>query len=310
MSVCKLSDTFAFTQLSSMPTAKSNSHQYLLALVMLAALWLAPAARSQCPNGWLEGETYPGTDLSVYAMTIWDPDGLGPLPSLLVMGGSFSRAGGVSAQRVAAYNPTSGTWTAVGDGLNGSVFALTSLPNGHLVAGGDFTLAGGVPANRIALWNGSAWTALGGGMSARVSALTSLPNGDIVAGGDFITAGGSTVNRIARWNGSTWLPLGSGMNAPVHCLATLPNAHVVAGGSFTVAGGVSASYVARFNGISWLQLGSLSGPVKSLALQANGDVLAGGRLCISGRCASWRYCEMGWQLLETGRHRHRWQFFR
>src|SRR4030095_8157977 len=116
--------------------------------------------------------------------TMWDPDGAGPMPPTLVVGGEFTIAGTALANRIAACDPVTGAWSALGSGMNGSfVYALATLPNGDLVAGGHLTTAGGVSANYIARWNGTSWSALGSGTNGNVYALTTLPNGDLVAGG-------------------------------------------------------------------------------------------------------------------------------
>ena len=72
---------------------------------------------------------------------------------MLVVGGEFSFAASTSATRLAAYDPTTGTWSAFGTGMNGTVRALAVRPNGNLVAGGDFVTAGGVTVNRVAEWH-------------------------------------------------------------------------------------------------------------------------------------------------------------
>jgi hypothetical protein len=204
--------------------------------------------------------------------------------------------------------------------MNGSVYALTTLPNGDLVAGGYFTIAGGVSASHIARWNGTSWSALGSGMlsgpfgpSPSVHALAVLPNGDLVAGGEFTMAGGVSANYIASWNGTNWSALGSGMSGNVRALAVLPDGDLVAGGwntalwngtywsavvsgglgtdvralttlpngDLVVAGGVSANYIQRWNGTSWSALGSgMNDWVNTLTTLPNGDLLAGGNFTL------------------------------
>jgi hypothetical protein len=57
-----------------------------------------------------------------------------------VAGGEFTTAGDVDARHIARWNGAS--WSTLGLGMNGPVYALTTLPNGDLVAGGRFTMAG------------------------------------------------------------------------------------------------------------------------------------------------------------------------
>lgn len=73
---------------------------------------------------------------AVYALKVL-PDGD------VLVGGEFTAAGGVPANRIARCNPTTGVWSALGSGLNGAVGALEVLFGSDIVAGGGFTSAGG-----------------------------------------------------------------------------------------------------------------------------------------------------------------------
>jgi trimeric autotransporter adhesin len=236
----------------------------------------AQCATSGGPNHGLAGVL--GT---VFTSVEWDRDGAGPLPPLLVLGGSFQSAGGIAAANIAAFDPAAGTWSPFGSGMQSAgmadaVFALAVLPNGDLIAGGDFLTAGGVLVNRIARWDGVSWSPLGAGCSARVVALAVLPNGDLVAGGSFSTAGGITTNGVARWNGAAWAGLTGGIPfANVNSLHVLANGDLVVGGFFTTAGGVAANNIARWDGSAWSALGAgLSSFAGSLATLPNGDLVA------------------------------------
>src|SRR6185436_6679524 len=114
------------------------------------------------------------------------------------------------ASRIAKWDGTS--WSPLGSGMNGSVWALVEHDDGTgpaLYAGGDFTTAGGVAANRIARWNGASWSALGSGVAGTttpsVRALVVHDDGSgpaLYAGGSFTQAGAVIVNRVAKWDGS------------------------------------------------------------------------------------------------------------
>src|SRR5262245_47106950 len=112
----------------------------LSVLVYLVACLFTPAhAPAQCATQWLPGEGVPGVDWPVHAMTMWDPDGSGPRQPVLVVGGYFGAAGTIEAASIAAYDPTTGVWSALGSETFVSVLALTTMPNGDLVAGGQMT---------------------------------------------------------------------------------------------------------------------------------------------------------------------------
>jgi hypothetical protein len=72
------------------------------------------------------------------------------------VGGTFTQAGGVSANGVARFNTQTNTWSTLGtgssNGVSGSVFALAVVGN-EVFVGGRFTSAGGVSANYVARWN-------------------------------------------------------------------------------------------------------------------------------------------------------------
>jgi hypothetical protein len=205
----------------------------------------------------------------------------------LYYGGSFTQAGGLSANHIARYDSADGTWSAIGTGVNGTVDVI-AVSGDDVYVGGDFSEAGGVAAANIAHWNSASgvWSALGSGTSGRVHAIA-FSGGGLVVGGDFTTAGGVTVNNIARWEPGTqsWSPLGTGvwigMNAPVNALA-VSGSDVYAGGSFTYAQDVRASYVARWDGVVWSALGSgLNNHVHALAMQA-GELYVGGSFSTAG----------------------------
>jgi trimeric autotransporter adhesin len=81
----------------------------------------------------------------------------------LVVAGRFNVAGNVSAVRIALWNDVTGTWSALGSGLDDEVRALALWGTGgsQLVAGGIFATAGGATANGLAVWDGTVWAGLG-----------------------------------------------------------------------------------------------------------------------------------------------------
>ena len=130
----------------SRPSPALPSAAVAVLLFSLVTSAVAENAAAQCATQWLPGAGVPGTDGIVRATTMWDPDGAGPIQPILVVGGEFTAAGTVEANRIAAFDPVTGAWSALGSGLSGlgplshppSVHALAVLPNGDLVAGGLF----------------------------------------------------------------------------------------------------------------------------------------------------------------------------
>lgn len=202
--------------------------------------------------------------------------------SELVIGGAFTTAGTITANRIARGH--GGAWTPLGEGFGpGVVNAVARLPNGDIVAGGSFlSLGDGTPMTRIARWNGATWSQLGAGLDGEVYALLALPNGDLIAAGKFVGSGATPTNYIARWNGSAWSSLGGGCNGWVYALALAANGDLLVGGVFSVAGGQPASRVARWNGSTWSPIGAGFGGVVWALAETSEGIVAGGEFLDSG----------------------------
>jgi len=197
--------------------------------------------------------------LSRWDGTTWhdlgDPDGdvntLAVWNGELIVGGYFHNIGGMTAERIAAWNGS--TWRALGTGFNSAPFDLL-VHEGELYAGGVFVNSGGVPVNRVARWDGAQWQPLGSGVDNIVYALASH-GGEIYAGGYFNNAGGAPAAGVARWDGAAWHPLGAGVNGPgmsykVAALASVAG-ELYVGGDFATADGAPAAGLAVWNGANW-----------------------------------------------------------
>lgn len=218
------------------------------------------------------------------------------LDGTIYVGGDFTDAGGSGADYLAAYNPTTGTWSAVGGAtaINGIVRALAVGADGRIYVGGNFTNAGGdANADRVAVWNPTlgTWAALGTGTAGQVSALAFAPTGILYAGGAFTSIGGSTADYVAQWDGSAWSNLASdtALNSVVETLVW-GNGVLYVGGNFTNAGGVAAAdYIATWSGSAWGALGTgMGADVLAIAIGLNGYVYAGGTFTTAGGVAALR----------------------
>lgn len=281
-----------------MRTRNVSNRNCIFLVVLLVGWAVCPAVGQSCPSQWLSSQGLSGPNGVIYAATVWDPDGAGPEPELLVVGGDFTEVGPLSAGYVAAWDGSA--WQSLGTGLSARVYALT-VWGGKLIAGGDFLVAGTQTANRVAAWDGSTWEPVGKGVNSTVRALT-VYNDDLYAGGWFTTSGGVSVKSIARWDGSAWQPVGGGMNSAVTALAVKGN-DLVAGGWFTSAGGTAANYVARWDGSGWYPLGTgASAHLNALAVYKD-DVIAGGNFTSAGGTSAGRIARWdgsNWQPLGSG----------
>ncbi len=261
------------------------------------------------------GEGINGSSADVNSMVVFD-DGAGPD---LYVGGFFTTAGDVEANRIARWDGVQ--WTPVGTGTNNRVSAMVVFDDGAgpaIYGGGFFTTAGDEAASYIARWDGSAWTPVGLGMSGVVQALAVFDDGTgpaLYAGGRFWVAGGAPDTKyIARWDGSAWAPLGTGLDgvgttAGVRALAVFDDGSgpaLYAGGSFDTAGGLPADNFARWDGSAWSTPGRVLSNVEALtvfddgtgpALYAGGHFFSAGGVVMSNVA---RWDGLVWSGLGTG----------
>ena len=287
-------------------------------------------------TGANNGVSFAGLIGGVHALAV---DGQGRV----YVGGFFTRAGGVSANSVARFDPATNSWSTLGtgadNGVSGEVFALVVDGQGRVYVGGDFTRAGGVSANNVARFDPAtnSWSALGTGanngvsdtsFSERVNALAIDRQGRVYVGGRFTRAGEVSANRVARFDpqANSWSALGTGANngisgdetsfpgPSVSALAVDEQGRVYVGGDFTQAGGVSARSVARFDPAtnSWSALGAgvsfslgSGGEVNALAIDGQGRVYVGGRFTRAGGVSANNVARFdpqanSWSALGTG----------
>ena len=219
--------------------------------VAIVAFLAAPAvAQPPCALAYVPGVALAGVDGAVSSLLPWDPDGPGPAPQLVVAAGSFRVAGSVVSPHIAAYEPVTRQWLAIGQGLPGPANATATWPNGNLIAACN-------PAATAAVfeWNGASWQQLGGAFAYSVTSLAVMPNGDVVAGGYFQTIAGAPIHGVARWDGTAWQAMGAptvpwALGA-IDRIAQLPNGDLLATGLFTQIGGVACSLIARWDGNVW-----------------------------------------------------------
>ncbi|MBI5297812.1 MAG: S-layer homology domain-containing protein [Chloroflexi bacterium] len=220
----------------------------------------------------------------------------------LFVGGTFNNAAGIAeADKIAKFNLTTQTWSALGNNgagvgafANGSYIASLVVNGTDLYAGGNFTdVAGIAEADYIAKWDGATWSALGNngagvGAFASGSYIASLAvNGtDVYAGGIFTDAAGiAAADHIAKWNGASWSALGASaaLTNSVYTLAA-SGADLYVGGSFVNAAGLAnADYLAKWDGTNWSAVGSspLNNQVRALAVSGS-DVFVGGLFTNAG----------------------------
>ncbi|HEX2786837.1 MAG TPA: T9SS type A sorting domain-containing protein [Ignavibacteria bacterium] len=258
----------------------------LLALIILILTSnIASAGDPGATVGWSALGT--GLNGEVKAITYYNGN--------LIAAGSFTMAGGLSANRIAMWNGAS--WSPLGQGVSGTVYAL-QVYNGNLYVGGLFTSAGGVTyTSYIARWNGASWSAVGTGLNDEVTSFAVF-NGELIAGGKFNV--GSSYN-IARWNGTSWMPMGSGTNEDVNAL-TLWGDTLIAAGRFSTAGGGSASKIAKWYNGYWFPINNATFNDEIFSVGVFNDLLyAGGKFTIgTGVQSNYLVCFYGGNWVKVG----------
>jgi hypothetical protein len=155
------------------------------------------------------------------------------------------------------------------------------------------------------------WSAPGGGTGAVVQMLQAL-DGTIYIAGNFANWGGNAnADNIVRYDpvAGTYSALSTGTNGEVDAIANLPDGRIVIGGAFTSAGGVAntariAVYDPSANTFSALGTGASTNSVLALAVDATGNIYAGGTFGAMGgvantlRLAKWTGA--AWTALSTG----------
>jgi hypothetical protein len=225
-----------------------------------------PVIMAAGDENWDSRFSFPGSgvDNGVDAIAVSGSD--------VYVGGYFTHAGGIAANRIAKWDGS--VWSPLENGLNVGVSAI-AVSGSDVYVGGDFFQAGGVSAQCIARWDGGTWHSLDSGVDIDVYAIAVSGSDVYVGGGKFTPQPGFTTHHIAKWDGSSWSCLGSGVNGWVYAIA-VSGGDVYVGGDITQASGVAVNHIAKWDGSAWSSLGSgVDGIVKTIAVSGS-DVYAGG----------------------------------
>jgi len=177
----------------------------------------------------------------------------------------------------------------IGSGFNAQVEAIAVQLNGRVIAVGDFGTFNGVSARRIVglNTNGTVDTSfnVGTGTNRLITSIVVQPDQKVYAIGTFNNYSGSTVNKLMRINTNgtldTSFSAGTGFDFEPYAIAVQADGKVLAGGDFTAYSGSTLNNLVRTNTNgsvdSSFSIGSgFNGPIRSIAVQADQKVLAGG----------------------------------
>lgn len=209
-----------------------------LPAVLLTAL--AGVSRAQCSLQPAPGLPQPQLTGLALCSSAWDPDGAGPMPQVLVVGGQDLVAGDASGATLVAWDGS--VWSTLG-GLGPLANFVEDLLvwNGQLIAAG----ANGSGIHPVQAWDGSSWQPIGQPFPDLVGRLA-VWNGNLVA----VTLP-TFLNQFAIhvWNGVTWTTL------PAPPTVGILQSIVSYQGMLCVAGmntGLDRGVLERWNGSAWL----------------------------------------------------------
>ena len=257
-------------------------HNRLLVIAISVLLWACPfRALAQCPAPWWSSlSDIPGVHGYVNACIEWDPDGPGPLPSLLVVGGQFDAAGHVAADGIAAWDGSE--WRAMGNNDPAAVATCFLIHDGELYAGGSRR----GPGRAVARWTGAA---VAGRRPDRrhLHFHGQLLLSGIAAAGQFFG-----VNRANFWNGQAWQSMGDAFEPESNelFLVATPGPLYIRGNFWTL-NGQPAENLAVWSNTHWE---AVHPPVP-----ASGVALDHDQLLMWGGNNLYRYGDQGWTVLAT-----------
>jgi hypothetical protein len=170
----------------------------------------------------------------------------------LLIGGRFTRAGGVASANIATWSPARKRWLALGTGLKSDVATAALAGDGTVYAAGRFV------DGLVSTWNPTTkvWSMIG---DARL--FSDLPTSMVVdpLGHPLIGRGvgwyGDAVQVIEPAAPGGWIPLGGGVSYPrrtswVTAMATLSDGTVAVGGYFAKAGALDSPNLALWDPIT------------------------------------------------------------
>jgi uncharacterized delta-60 repeat protein len=209
----------------------------------------------------------------------------------ILVGGFFNSFSGVSKNylvRLNADGSVDNTFN-IGTGANYLVYSIVLQPDGKILAGGLFTTFNGVSNKYLVRLNadGSVDNTfnIGTGPNDNIYSIALQPDGKILAGGAFGTFNGLSKNRLVRLNADgsvdNTFNIGLGANSDIYSIVLQTDGKVLTGGYFTSFNGVSNKYLVRLNADgsfdNTFSIGAgANGIIYSIALQPDGEILAGG----------------------------------
>lgn len=244
------------------------------------------------PDGIYVGGSFstPGQNIARWDGASWSALGTGTngrvgalhrQGNFLLVGGSFSTAGGRAAQGLARWD---GTWQSFAS-FETRTSGISRLGEfqGALFAAGDFSSIDSQPGNVLARWNGSSWETFGYEVSTGARFLHWILGPDRMVILTGVKRGTDELGGIQVFDGLDFRPHGQGIGGQVRAvLERGPDLYIA--GNFSHIDGARYSRIARRNNRGWQALGEGLDP----ALFATANALAADseNIYVSGSPAS------------------------
>jgi uncharacterized delta-60 repeat protein len=258
---------------------KASHHLTLVFLCLLSAVLLGTTPIHAAPGDLDSLDANIGGNNFVFA-TAEQADGK------TIIAGSFFSVLGQPRNNIARLNADGTLDAGFNPNVNGGVYSVAVQADGQILLGGYFSTVGGTPRNNIArvAANGTLDAGFNPNANNIVYSVAVQADGQILLGGGFTSVGGTGLNRIARVAANSTLDTGfyPNPNGDVRSVAVQADGKILLGGGFTAVGGTTRNRIARVSANGTLDAGfnpnatSLNNGVRSVALQADGQILLGG----------------------------------
>ncbi len=209
----------------------------------------------------------------------------------ILVGGGFNNVNGVERDGIARLNEDGSLDLEFdpGYGANSGVRAIAVQADGKVLVGGMFTYFDAHACGHLVrlMPDGSVDESfvLGNGFDGNVNTLLVQADGKVLVGGDFFYLNGAASRGLARLNadGSVDNTFDAGDMGIVYSLVPMGDGRILVGGLFSFVGGVERRCIAALDAdgsvdLSFAPFGWNSSAVFSMAVQADGKVIAGGML--------------------------------
>jgi uncharacterized delta-60 repeat protein len=219
----------------------------------------------------------------------------------MLIGGNFTSFNGVSRTGIARLNVDGSL--DIGFNPGASLYGISSMvlqSDGKVLIGGSFQTLNGISRLNADGTFDSSFDP-GTGANGWVSSVARQPDGKVLIGGSFTAINGISRTNIARLNADgsldTLFNPGTGANDIVVSVVVQSDGKVLMGGWFTNVNGISRNRIARLNADGSLDTGFDPGTgannrVTSIAMQADGKVLIGGRFTAVNGTNRWRIARL------------------